>query len=131
MTLVELLIAMTLMAIGIAAIVAGFTSGLFAVNRADKAAVAATLAERQMETFKQESYSAIPVTTTTTTLTGSDGRSYWMQTTITMQCPDGSTPSPSCPLGEPVKAVTIVVRDGSSTEKMLITENSTFDSLSG
>lgn len=131
MTLIELLIAMTVMAIGIAAIVAGFTSGLFAVNRADKAAVAATLAEKQMETYKQSSYSAIPITATSATPTGSDGRTYWMQTTVVMQCPDGTTPSPACSLGEPVKAVTIVVRDGSSSAKTLITQETTFDSLAG
>jgi prepilin-type N-terminal cleavage/methylation domain-containing protein len=159
MTLVELLIAMTLMAIGIAAIVAGFSSGIFALGRADQTSVAATLADQQMEIFRQFSYSSIPVAanqapstlttldsgncnTTTFICPGTDNRKYWLSTTVIMQCPDGSTPSGgSCTSGEPVKLATVTVKDASNSStcpggttcsgKTLITESSTFDSLTG
>ena len=132
MTLVELLIAMTLMAVGIAAIVAGYTSGVFAITRADKATVAASVADQQMETYHQEPYSAITIGgPTTTSVTGSDGRSYSVTTTVAWACIDSATP-PSCTgsAGEPVKQVTISVVDPSNS-KTLYTEGSTFDSQSG
>jgi prepilin-type N-terminal cleavage/methylation domain-containing protein len=50
--LVELLIAMTVMAIGISAIVAGMSSGFIAVNRARDASTAAALADKQMEAYR-------------------------------------------------------------------------------
>jgi prepilin-type N-terminal cleavage/methylation domain-containing protein len=50
--LVELLIAMTVMAIGISAIVAGMSSGFVAVNRARDASTAAALADKQMEAYR-------------------------------------------------------------------------------
>jgi type II secretory pathway pseudopilin PulG len=52
MGLVELLIAMTVMAIGISAIVAGLSSGLVAVNRARDASTAAAVADKQMEAYR-------------------------------------------------------------------------------
>jgi prepilin-type N-terminal cleavage/methylation domain-containing protein len=138
MTLVELLIAMTLMAIGIAAIVAGFSSGIFAIGRADQASTAAVLADQQMEIYRQSSYSALPAPTTTAAVApstqpgldsgncgktvsgqtalyicpGIDKRNYWVSTDVAMQCPDGSTPP--CTGGGQVKAVTVTVKDGSN-----------------
>jgi prepilin-type N-terminal cleavage/methylation domain-containing protein len=50
--LVELLIAMTVMAIGISAIVAGMSSGFVAVNRARDASTAAAVADKQMEAYR-------------------------------------------------------------------------------
>jgi prepilin-type N-terminal cleavage/methylation domain-containing protein len=50
--LVELLIAMTVMAIGISAIVAGLSSGLIAVNRARDASTAAAVADKQIEAYR-------------------------------------------------------------------------------
>jgi prepilin-type N-terminal cleavage/methylation domain-containing protein len=50
--LVELLIAMTVMAIGISAIVAGMSSGFIAVNRARDASTAAAVADKQMEAYR-------------------------------------------------------------------------------
>jgi prepilin-type N-terminal cleavage/methylation domain-containing protein len=50
--LVELLIAMTVMAIGITAIVAGMSSGFVAVNRARDASTAAAVADKQMEAYR-------------------------------------------------------------------------------
>jgi prepilin-type N-terminal cleavage/methylation domain-containing protein len=50
--LVELLIAMTVLAIGISAIVAGMSSGFIAVNRARDASTAAAVADKQMEAYR-------------------------------------------------------------------------------
>ena len=136
--LVELLIAMTVMVIGIFAVVAGFSSGLGAINRASKTTIAGTLADQQMETFRRGSHAAI-VTIAGTTKVGADGRTYWIESVASSKCPDETTPTgtpPTCTLSGgvtsgPVKAVTITVRDGSSTAKVLITESSTFDPATG
>ena len=50
--LVELLIAMTVMVIGITAIVAGLSSGIVAVKRAADESTAAALADTQMEAYR-------------------------------------------------------------------------------
>src|SRR5215210_4165113 len=50
--LVELLIAMTILSIGIMAIVAGFSAGFLAVNRASRTSTAGTIADRQMEAYR-------------------------------------------------------------------------------
>jgi type II secretory pathway pseudopilin PulG len=136
--LVELLIAMTVMVIGIFAVVAGFSSGLGAVNRASKTTVAGTIADQQMEAFRRGSHAAI-VSIAGTTKVGADGRTYWIESVASSKCPDETTPTgtpPTCTLSGgvtsgPVKAVTITVRDGSSTAKVLITESSTFDPATG
>jgi prepilin-type N-terminal cleavage/methylation domain-containing protein len=57
--LIELLIAMTIMAIGISAIVAGFSSGVVALNRASRTGTAGTLADQQMEAFRAVPYTKI------------------------------------------------------------------------
>ena len=61
MTLIELLIAMVVMSIGIAALVAGFSSSILSVNRAHLASTTAALADEQMELHRQAaSTSLIP-----------------------------------------------------------------------
>jgi prepilin-type N-terminal cleavage/methylation domain-containing protein len=138
MTLIELLIAMTVMAIGISGVVAGFGSGLVAVNRARTTSTASALADQQMETYRQGSFASVPTTLqTATTPTGTDGRTYWMQVNGSWGCAVGTYsagPPATCsgtPASRPVKLVTITVRDGSAIAKVLFTENSTFDSSTG
>ena len=84
--LVELLIAMTVMLIGIFAVVAGFSSGLGAINRASKTTIAGTLADQQMETFRRGSHAAI-VTIAGTTKVGADGRTYWIESVASFEMP--------------------------------------------
>jgi prepilin-type N-terminal cleavage/methylation domain-containing protein len=62
--LVELLIALTVMAIGIMAIVAGFSSGILAVSRASQIATAGTLADKQMEAYRALGYKQIALNST-------------------------------------------------------------------
>jgi len=135
MTLIELLIAMTVMAVGIAALVAGYSSGLLSINRAHLASTAAAIADKQMEVYRQGAFTNLPVgSQTPTTPSGADGRNYWMQVTGTWTCAIGTYaagPPASCsgtPASRPVKLETIIVRDGSATARLLFSESATFDS---
>jgi prepilin-type N-terminal cleavage/methylation domain-containing protein len=138
MTLIELLIAMVIMSIGIAALVAGFSSGILSVNRARLASTAGALADKQMELYRQATFTSVPTSSQTPiTPTGPDGHTYWMQVDGAWTCAVGTYsagPPASCsgtPASRPVKVVTITVRDGSSTAKLLFTETTTFDSSTG
>jgi prepilin-type N-terminal cleavage/methylation domain-containing protein len=64
MSLVELLIAMVVMSIGIAAIVAGFSGGIFTAERAANASSAGALADQQMEGLRGLAWSSIATGTT-------------------------------------------------------------------
>jgi Tfp pilus assembly protein PilV len=64
MTLVELLIAMIVLTIGILALVAAYTSGYMALNRATRVSSARLVADQQMERFRAIQYSAIKLNTT-------------------------------------------------------------------
>ena len=62
--LVELLIAMTILAVGILAIVAGFSSGMLALQRASMTSTASALADSQMELYRGIRYDFISLDTT-------------------------------------------------------------------
>jgi prepilin-type N-terminal cleavage/methylation domain-containing protein len=88
--LVELLIAMTVLAVGVSAVAAAFTSGIFAINRADQTATAAVLADKQMEVYRGLTYdwitlSATPSPALDSTYTG-DVAYTSCQTTSTPAC---------------------------------------------
>ena len=133
--LVELLIALTIMTVGIFALVAGFSSGIETNRRASKASTAGTLADQQMETFRSGSYASIAASGSTKA--GADSRTYWVESFVTTArvCGDGSLDSASPPcvanggaIGREVKTVTIKVHDGTtSAAPVLISETSTFD----
>jgi type II secretory pathway pseudopilin PulG len=138
MTLIEVLIAMVVMSIGIAALVAGFSSGVVAINRARVTTTAGALADQQMELYRQAAFTSLPVgLQTPTTPTGPDGHTYWMQVDGSWTCAIGTYsagPPATCsgtPASRPLKALTITVRDGSSTAKLLFTASATFDSSTG
>jgi Tfp pilus assembly protein PilE len=174
--LIELMIAMTVLNIGILAIVAAFNSGALALRRASMISSSSAVADGQMETYRAlrncaiyldhtqvaaapTSYTgdsaynptqvldnnraslayplngavngnpagvACPVTPPTTAsnphqqITGPDNRSYWVDTYIVTTTPTNA---------EPVKQVTIVVRDpnDSTNQRFLVRESSTFD----
>jgi type II secretory pathway pseudopilin PulG len=151
--LVELLVAMTVMVVGITALVAGLSSGMVALQRAEQSSTAAAVADIQMEAFRKVSFSTItptcsaPITTpastdcpfVSSTVTGPDGRSYRVDNAIRWNCAvgtlGGTVASPDCTPTEaarPAKLVTIVVYDPSTTpEKELFRETSTFDQATG
>ena len=138
MTLIEVLIAMVVMSIGIAALVAGFSSGVVSINRARLTTTAGALADQQMELYRQAAFTSLPVgLQTPTTPTGPDGHTYWMQVDGSWTCAIGTYsagPPATCsgtPASRPLKALTITVRDGSSTAKLLFTASATFDSSTG
>jgi Tfp pilus assembly protein PilV len=64
MTLVELLIAMMVLTVGILALVAAYTSGYMALNRATRVSSATMVADSQMERFRALQYSTIQLNTT-------------------------------------------------------------------
>ena len=61
--LVELLIAMTVLAIGIMGVASAFISGMVALRRADQTATATVLADRQLERYRALLYCQIYVDT--------------------------------------------------------------------
>jgi type II secretory pathway pseudopilin PulG len=139
MTLVELLVAMVVMAVGITAIVAGLVSGVFTIERASNTTTAGAIADQQIESERQAGYAALTVgAQTSTTTVGNNHRTYWVGTTISWTCvigtPQTGTTFPTCngtPASRPVKLVDVVVRDTNSTGKVLITESTTFDQSMG
>lgn len=141
MGLVELLVAMTVMAIGIFALVAGFSSGFGAINRASTTSTAGTLADQQMEAFRRGAWgSVVTPSPNPAEKPGADGRSYWLDVVVDLRCPDETVPSgtPGCTLSggtpsRPVKRATVIVRDGpdTSSAKVLFTSSSTFDQATG
>jgi prepilin-type N-terminal cleavage/methylation domain-containing protein len=135
MTLIELLIAMVVTSIGIAALVAGFSSGIVSINHSRLTSTAGSLADQQMELYRQAPFTSLPTTLQSpTTPAGPDGHTYWMQVDGSWTCAVGTYsagPPPSCsgtPASRPVKSVTINVRDGSATARLLFSETTTFDS---
>lgn len=63
-TLVELLMAMVVLTIGILALIAAYSSGYVALNRATNVSSARLIADQQMERFRAIQYTAIKLNTT-------------------------------------------------------------------
>jgi len=116
--LIELVLAMTVLNVGVLAIFAGFSSGYAALNRATSVSSGSALADAQMERFRALPFSAICLSNTTTDSThtagapsgtavptcsssdpalvtirspktGPDGTSYRIDTFIVWQCAVG------------------------------------------
>src|SRR6059036_979553 len=94
---------MTIMVIAIMGIVTAFSSGLVALNRASHASTAATLADKQMESFRKTAYASITPTcssgtsaatdcfsTVTPNPTGPDGRTYQIDVAVRFDCALGT-----------------------------------------
>src|SRR5438105_3807942 len=92
--LVELLLAMTILSIGILAVVAGLSSAMVANIHANRVSTAGTVADSQMEKYRRIAFGSIPAppSATTTTPTGPDGRQYRADITIRATCPNGAAP---------------------------------------
>jgi prepilin-type N-terminal cleavage/methylation domain-containing protein len=86
-TLVELLIAMIVLTIGILALVAAYTSGYVALNRATRVSSARMVADAQMERFRALQYSAIQLGTSS----GSCGSTCSVDSTYTTDAAYSST----------------------------------------
>jgi Tfp pilus assembly protein PilV len=67
--LMELLLAMTILNIGLLALVASLNSGVFAIKRASQISTAAVLADTQMELYRAIKYEALALDYTATNAT--------------------------------------------------------------
>ena len=160
--LIELLMAMVMLNVGLLAVVAAFTSGIWRLARAGAVSTASALGDAQMELYRalpnaciyitsppnsgvyagDSAYSAsqvtsaaactaIPVTppakatTPSQTVVGPDHHKYEVDTYIVTVTP------PSSSTARTVPQVTVVVRDGLVTSKVLARQSSTFDASTG
>jgi Tfp pilus assembly protein PilV len=119
--LVELLIALIVLNVGLFATLGAFTSGGLALRRASHVSTASAIADKQMEAFRDASYSSIPTTAGSTLVSGTnspDGNAYFVAWA------PGSTFSGSTN----VKGLTLKVYFGSAAvaSKLLVTTSSTF-----
>ena len=130
--LIELLIASTVLAVGLMAVLASFSTGYLELNRANTQATTNLLADKTMEAYRGKQYSALPAAGTTSqtysaasTPASPDGRTYTVQTTVV----DTSATNTSGSTARTVKVITVTVSD--STGRQWVTERSTFDPLTG
>jgi type II secretory pathway pseudopilin PulG len=157
----ELLLAMTILNVGLLALVASLNSGMFAIRRASQTATAATLADMQMELYRAIRYTDVALDDNATkTLTddtyradpvlGGDVNASVTTTTGCTGMPNYCNPSriangadrkqyrvdsyvtwTTPASGRQVKLVTIVVREPASPYKTLARQQSTFDESTG
>jgi type II secretory pathway pseudopilin PulG len=112
--LVELLIAMTVLAVALLALVAAFTSGALTLQRAGQTSTASALANQQMELYRGLKYCAIRLDDAATNLPGpapytSDAAYSASQVLDTAVCggsaqPCGAGPPPECDASRDVPA---------------------------
>ena len=156
--LVELLIAMVILTIGLLAVVAAFSSGFVALNRASRVTTASVIADQQMELYRALRYTAIQLDATAVgtvdtkytndpvlggntaslvtascpgppdecnpsrRVTGADKKDYRLDVYIQFVTPTG---------GEPLKQVTLVVRDWNNLAVTYTRQASTFHTSTG
>jgi type II secretory pathway pseudopilin PulG len=90
--LVELLIAMTVLAVALLAIVAAFSSGALTLRRAGQTSTATALANQQMERYRGLKYAAIQLDSAAVSAANSDsvyangGAPPWYATQVTGSC---------------------------------------------
>ena len=152
--LIELLMAMTMLNIGLLAVIAAFSSGIVSLNRASRVTTAAVLADGQMELYRALTYdairleaSSIPLIAPYTTDTAFNASQ------VTGVCPgtpdecnasrqatgadrkdyrvDTYIVSVSPAGGRALKKVTVVVRDGNNLALTYARQVSTFDVSTG
>jgi Tfp pilus assembly protein PilV len=122
--LVELLISLLVLNLGIFATMGAFSSGAVAIRHASRVSTAAALADKKIEAFRQMAYSnpSFAVGTTTANQTGADGLTYAVTTAIT----SGSQLATGTYQGSTaVKVVTLTIREGSATGRILFGPAST------
>ena len=123
--LIELLISLLILNIGIFATMGAFTSGAVAIRNASRISTASALADKNMEAFRDMSYSSasFAVGTTTANQTGADGLTYSVTTTITSgsQLTTGTYQGSSA-----VKVVTITIKDAATGRTVYGPASTTF-----
>jgi type II secretory pathway pseudopilin PulG len=159
--LVELSIAMAIMALALLTLVAALTAGEITLQRADAEGTAGTLADRQMEKYRAMLYSSIMLNSATvTTAQGNSvytGDTAYSASQVTGTCTLTSWPDPCNPMqssvsgpdkrtyrvdtyityytptnGRQLKVITVVVRDPNNvTGPALARLQSRFDQSTG
>jgi Tfp pilus assembly protein PilE len=159
--LLELLIALTLLNVGVLALVASMNSTAVALRRASTISTAATLADAQMELYRALEYASIELDDYTTKNTtdsvyladpalGGDVNTSVTSTTDCVGLPTHCNPSRTATgadnrtyridtyitmttptSGRPVKLVTVVIREGTAPYDRLSRQQSTFDESTG
>lgn len=154
--LVELLIAMTMLSVGILALVAAFNSSALALRRADQASTAAVLADKQMELLRSIKNEELELDATLvmdadTTYTDGAPTGEPITTPACTPLEDYCTPTRTIagadsPNGRSyrldtyivkpdvnaqVKVVRITVRDGDDPSHVLVRQESTFHPSTG
>ena len=87
--LIELLVSMTILNIGLLAIVADFSSSSLAIRRASRTATAAAIADRQLEIYRGLGWSSIGLDSASVTATDN---TYRCDSTLGGSCPNSTTP---------------------------------------
>ncbi|HEY3462179.1 MAG TPA: hypothetical protein VGK62_01845 [Gaiellaceae bacterium] len=123
--LIELLISLLVLNLGIFATMGAFTSGAVAIRNASRVSTASALADKNIEAFRDMSYSSssFAVGTTTANQTGADGLTYSVTTAIT----SGSQLTTGTYQGSTaVKVVTITIKDGATGKTLYGPASTTF-----
>jgi Tfp pilus assembly protein PilV len=123
--LIELLISLLVLNLGIFATMGAFTSGAVAIRNASRVSTASALADKNIEAFRDMSYSSsgFAVGTTTANQTGADGLTYSVTTAIT----SGSQLSTGTYQGSTaVKVVTLTIRDAATNRVVYGPASTTF-----
>lgn len=123
--LIELLISLLVLNLGIFATMGAFTSGAVAIRNASRVSTASALADKNIEAFRDMSYSSssFAVGTTTANQTGADGLTYSVTTAIT----SGSQLTTGTYQGSTaVKVVTITIKDGATGRTLYGPASTTF-----
>jgi Tfp pilus assembly protein PilV len=123
--LIELLISLLVLNLGIFATMGAFTSGAVAIRNASRVSTASALADKNIEAFRDMSYSSssFAVGTTTANQTGADGLTYSVTTAI----PSGSQLTTGTYQGSTaVKVVTITIKDGATGKTLYGPASTTF-----
>jgi type II secretory pathway pseudopilin PulG len=152
--LVELMISMTMLNIGLLAVVAAFSSGIVSINRASRVTTAAVLADGQMELYRALTYNAIRLESTSIpSVEPYTTDIAYSATQVTGSCPgppnecnasrqatgadnksyrvDTFIASVTPTGGRAVKKVTVVVRDYNNLTVTFARQISTFDQSTG
>lgn len=130
--MIEVLIAMTIVAVGLLSMFATFASGFTTTQRANMNGTASMLADQTMETFRGGQYSTVTAGTTTfsysatTTPPSPDGRGYTVSATVT----SGTATNTGGSTARAQKVISVTVTE-TSTSRTLVTETSMLDPLSG
>ena len=136
MGLIELLIALTILVVGIGATTAVFTSSLMDLRHSSKEGTAISLADRQLESYRAMPFNCLPTTTSWTapagclTPSGFPNPYSGSQTTTSSESPDHRTYLVTTALSNPTTGtlqVTVTVKQSGSTTAMA-TETSYFSS---